>query len=145
MRNKVCSCRWGSIPAHKSQSCRAANLFLRLYIHGSGRICSIRLYKSWNAKCICLKSFSPSLYSRGRIYSIRLYKSSAPSSCSKLASCHQTRALTTKTVASKHFKSNKPRRCQSKIGGFYVRLSNTSWPLSKKHIAEWTVVRYPGW
>ena len=40
----VCSCQVGSIPRHKSQFCRTANLFVCLYIHG--RICSICLYLS---------------------------------------------------------------------------------------------------
>ena len=40
----VCSCQIGSIPRHKSQFCRTANLFVCLYIHG--RICSICLYLS---------------------------------------------------------------------------------------------------
>ena len=44
LRNKVCSCRWGSIPAHKSQSCRPANLFLRLYIHGAGSAAYVSIY-----------------------------------------------------------------------------------------------------
>ena len=55
----LCSCQLGSIPGHKSQFCRAANLFVRLYIHGR-RICSICLYLS-----------------------------SKPTFCSKLVSCHQ--------------------------------------------------------
>ena len=52
----VCSwCQFGSIPRHKSQFCRPANLFVCLYIHE--RICSICLYLS-SAPSFCSKLVS---------------------------------------------------------------------------------------